>query len=250
MLVLIVVLLVALVVYVVGSKYNDIQNGFAYMARLHQQQNEEMIKVRKVIDELQTYREDVTKTFKILDNELKVINEQTRTSLLQTPNVARTNQIQNANMHPLSELLQSVLLTQPSQGAMSVSPQYTFTYEVEAQPVQVIGSNSSLAENLQISMNEQTKETNEESPEQQTMQHTTVTQTRDVCDASSNSLVGIGDGEREVHQVEPVDEYDGPNLVENIDIHDLKDEDLSSHLRRASMSMTLYDDAYEKYLIS
>lgn len=66
----------ALIIYIIYIRLKELNKEYTCTLQKYTQQTEEIQQLKYKVNDLQTYKDDVSKTFQILDNELRVINNQ------------------------------------------------------------------------------------------------------------------------------------------------------------------------------
>lgn len=108
---LVIAVIACVFLYYTFQKYMELKKTYAYMLSLHSKQKEEMTQLNEKVNDLQVYKDDVSKTFKLLDNELKLITENTQNALVMN-NRMNNLQLTTApaqHQHPLTTLLRTII---------------------------------------------------------------------------------------------------------------------------------------------
>lgn len=125
---LLVAIIACVFLYYTFQKYMELKKTYTYMLALHSKQKDEMTQLNEKVNDLQVYKDDVSKTFKLLDNELKLITENTQNALVMNNrmnNLQLTAPVQH--QHPLTTLLHTIIPPIPTMNQQQPSNFQTYT---------------------------------------------------------------------------------------------------------------------------
>lgn len=281
---LLVAVIACVFLYYTFQKYMELKKTYTYMLALHSKQKDEMTQLNEKVNDLQVYKDDVSKTFKLLDNELKLITENTQNALVMNN---RMNNLQiSAPQHPLTTLLHTIIPPIPQMNQQAAAnfqtytpdaSQFMFSYDLPQtqehsqqnyQPNPMYSQQPFTNESYSNSTQNIEEETNNNNQVLESTQETKEEQTHDedhnqVQDENVESTnvkhhqegANVSKSETNVKLQSSIDDVKDTETLSGVSFSniDLNEEDLSSHLKNSALifmdNKINPSSEFEKFLI-
>lgn len=275
---LLVAVIACVFLYYTFQKYMELKKTYTYMLALHSKQKDEMTQLTEKVNDLQVYKDDVSKTFKLLDNELKLITENTQNALVMNNrmnNLQLTAPVQH--QHPLTTLLHTIIPPIPTmnrqQTYTSNPSQFMFSYDLPEQIPEYSQQNYQSNQRQSQDQLHNDRENNTEEQYSQNVENEDVTNqnvnsTIEVKEDAiptqedqkeqqkeSNVTTNLSTNETNVKLQSSLDEVTNDETLSSVSFSniDLNEEDLSSHLKNTALifmdNKINPSSEFEKFLI-